>query len=88
MARRIVFSGPRRVALESFDPPPIEPGMVAVQARYTLMSTGAENIILNCRAVVRTGEDRVHRRTRGRLPARLAGAGLTPVPRAHTSERS
>ena len=45
MARRIVFPGPRRVALESTDPPPIERGMVAVQARYTLMSTGTDNIL-------------------------------------------
>ena len=49
MARRIVFPRPRRVALESFDPPPIERGEVAVRARYTLMSTGTENIILNRR---------------------------------------
>jgi 2-desacetyl-2-hydroxyethyl bacteriochlorophyllide A dehydrogenase len=49
MAIRIVFPEPRRVALESFDPPPVERGMVAVRARYTLMSAGTENIIFNRR---------------------------------------
>src|SRR5262249_48986937 len=45
MARRIVFPGPRRVALESTDPPPIERGMGAGQAPYTLMSNGTDNIL-------------------------------------------
>src|SRR5262249_1017851 len=49
MALRIVFPGPQQVGLESFDPPPVGRSMVAVRARYTLMSTGTENIIFNHR---------------------------------------
>ena len=44
---RLVFTGKQKVALEAFDPGEPGEGEVLVAARYSLMSTGTENIVFN-----------------------------------------
>lgn len=47
MPLRIVFPAPREVAAEAFELSEAREGQVFVRNRYTLMSTGTENIVLN-----------------------------------------
>lgn len=47
MPNRIVFTGKQQVALESFNVPAASPDDVMVRSRYSLMSTGTENIVFN-----------------------------------------
>jgi threonine dehydrogenase-like Zn-dependent dehydrogenase len=44
VAQRIVFTGKAKVELESYDPEPIRPGTVRIQAVTSLISTGTEGI--------------------------------------------
>jgi len=46
-ARRLVFTGKQQVHLEAFDLAPPQAGEVLVRTRYSLMSTGTENIVFN-----------------------------------------
>ena len=46
-ARRLVFTGQQQVTLQSFEPPPPQPGEVSVRTHLSLMSTGTENIVFN-----------------------------------------
>jgi len=46
-ASRLVFTGKQKVALEAFDPGEPGDGEVLVTTRYSLMSTGTENIVFN-----------------------------------------
>jgi 2-desacetyl-2-hydroxyethyl bacteriochlorophyllide A dehydrogenase len=46
-AKRLVFTGKQTVLLEEFDPGEPGEGEVLVATRYSLMSTGTENIVFN-----------------------------------------
>jgi len=47
MAERIVFEGKGELEVETFEPPAIGQGQVAVRSLYSLISTGTETIALN-----------------------------------------
>jgi 2-desacetyl-2-hydroxyethyl bacteriochlorophyllide A dehydrogenase len=46
-SNRVRFTGKQAVSLEAFDLQPPAPGEVVVRTRFSLMSTGTENIIFN-----------------------------------------
>jgi 2-desacetyl-2-hydroxyethyl bacteriochlorophyllide A dehydrogenase len=47
MEKRIVFTGKQEAALKEFEPPALTEKTVRVRTRYSLMSTGTENIVFN-----------------------------------------
>ena len=46
-SHRLVFTGKQNVLLETFDPGTLGPNDVRVRTRFSLMSTGTENIVFN-----------------------------------------
>jgi 2-desacetyl-2-hydroxyethyl bacteriochlorophyllide A dehydrogenase len=57
-ATRIVFTGKNQLALEPWTPPEPAAGEVRVRARWSLMSTGTETIVLHRRFERGSGQDR------------------------------
>ena len=49
LGKRIVFTGKNQVELERWSPEDPGPGEVRVRARWSLMSTGTETIVLHRR---------------------------------------
>lgn len=56
-AKRFVFTGKQEVSLEQFEPAELKENEVLVKTRYSLMSTGTENIVFNRQFEAGTGWD-------------------------------